>query len=372
MIPGLDGLRALAYLAVQAGHTNNISFGWVGVQLFFVLSGFLITGILVRMKETFNRRDYFTKFYGRRFLRIFPLYYFYLGCLIVIAILLPRIDFKPLHKEFDGMFWRQIWFAVSYTYDFFHASIYYVNTRFLTILWSLSVEEQFYIFWPLIIFLTPTEKRKQLFLTTIALGPVIRLLLLLLYNARPFETLLDFPELAIYVLPFSHIDAFAIGAYISQFEIPRPRLQFFILAVLVPALGFASQYYVMGEIYPDSLGFEFPAQYAYKAIWGYSLLNYFFAVTIYSVARTKLFTRILDSFILSYLGKISYGLYIYHNVVIWFTLKLNLPFDLGTGSMFFFILLATTAVASLSFFLLERPINNLKDKFFPVNATKKI
>ena len=372
MIPGLDGLRALAYLAVQGGHTNNFSFGWVGVQLFFVLSGFLITGILVRMKETFNRWEYFTKFYGRRFLRIIPLYYFFLGSLIILAILLPYIDFKPLHKEFDGKFWKQIWFAIFYIYDFFHASIFYENSRFLTILWSLSVEEQFYIFWPLIIFLTPAQKRKQLFLVTIALGPVIRLLLSTFYQARPFEILLDYPELAIYVLPFSHIDAFAIGAYISQFEIPRPRMQFFVLAVLVPVLGFASQYYVMGEIYPDSLGYEFPARFAYKAIWGYSLLNYFFAVTIYSVARTKLFNRILDSFVLSYLGRISYGLYIYHNIIIWFTLKLNFPFDLGTWGMFFFILTATTAVASLSFFLLEKPINNLKDRYFPVHATKHL
>ena len=127
----------------------------------------------------------------------------------------------------------------------------------------------------------------------------------------------------------------------------------------------------MGEIYPNSLGYEFPAQYIYKEVWGYSLLNYFFAITIYSVAKTKLFNRILDHFTLSYLGKISYGLYMYHNAVIWFTLKLDLPFGLGTWSMFFFILAATTTIASLSFFLIERPINNLKDKFFPVRATEK-
>ena len=78
MIAGLDGLRAVAFLIVFFFHTRNLPFGWLGVQLFFVLSGFLITDILLRMKEKLPRGDFFKKFYGRRFLRIFPLYYFYL------------------------------------------------------------------------------------------------------------------------------------------------------------------------------------------------------------------------------------------------------------------------------------------------------
>ncbi|MFZ5821749.1 MAG: acyltransferase family protein [Chloroflexota bacterium] len=366
MIPGLDGLRALAFLAVLGGHTNNYSFGWVGVQLFFVLSGFLITGILVRMKASLPRKDYFVKFYGRRFLRIFPLYYLYLGILIAVNLALPHIAFKPLHKEFDGKFWEQIWFAVSYLYDFFHASAAYEPTRFLTPLWSLSVEEQFYVLWPLLIFLTPAKRQKGLFLAVIGLGPLFRLLLKLFYMQRPFAFMLDDPTLALYVLPFSHIDAFAMGAYISQCEIPRPRLQTLLLFIFVPLVGFYTQSAAWGEIRWDSLGYEFPLQVAYKEIWGYSLLNYFFAVTIYSVARTRLLTTLLDSFILRYLGKISYGLYIYHGAVIWFTLKLNLPFDLATWQMFAFTLAAATLVASLSFYLFEKPINDLKDKFFPV------
>ena len=68
MIPGLDGLRAIAILLVFAYHTRFIEVGWVGVQLFFVLSGFLITGILLKMKESLPPGKYFGKFYGRRFL----------------------------------------------------------------------------------------------------------------------------------------------------------------------------------------------------------------------------------------------------------------------------------------------------------------
>ena len=78
MIPGLDGLRAIAFILVFGIHTDYLGFGWTGVQLFFVLSGFLITGILLDMKADLPSKGYFVKFYGRRFLRIFPLYYFYL------------------------------------------------------------------------------------------------------------------------------------------------------------------------------------------------------------------------------------------------------------------------------------------------------
>src|SRR5512138_3827702 len=94
MIPGLDGLRAIAILMVFASHTDLVEFGWVGVQLFFVLSGFLITGILLDMKESLPAGKYFAKFYGRRFLRIFPLYYFYLALMAVVAYRLMSLDFR--------------------------------------------------------------------------------------------------------------------------------------------------------------------------------------------------------------------------------------------------------------------------------------
>lgn len=78
MIPGLDSLRAVAYLLVFFFHVNYLELGWIGVQFFFVLSGFLITGILLDMMKFLPYGGYFIISYGRRFLRIFPLYYFYL------------------------------------------------------------------------------------------------------------------------------------------------------------------------------------------------------------------------------------------------------------------------------------------------------
>src|SRR5574341_2469271 len=99
MILGLDGLRALAFLAVLGRHTDNFRFGWAGVQLFFVLSGFLITDILIRMKARLPRRDFFLKFYGRRFLRIFPLYYFYLLLVTSLVLLLPALKIPSRRRR---------------------------------------------------------------------------------------------------------------------------------------------------------------------------------------------------------------------------------------------------------------------------------
>ena len=86
MIPGLDGLRAIAFLMIFGFHNDYFQFGWLGVQLFFVASGFLITRIFLRMKAKIAAREYFLKFYIRRFFRIFPLYYFYLFLILGLAI----------------------------------------------------------------------------------------------------------------------------------------------------------------------------------------------------------------------------------------------------------------------------------------------
>ena len=102
MIIGLDGLRALAFLSVFAIHTGNLSFGWVGVNLFFVLSGFLITDILLRMKDLLPGRKFFSKFYGRRALRIIPLYFFYLLVLTLISLIIPNLNISPIFKELQS------------------------------------------------------------------------------------------------------------------------------------------------------------------------------------------------------------------------------------------------------------------------------
>lgn len=367
MIPGLDGLRAIAFLFVFAFHTNYFQMGWTGVTLFFVLSGFLITGILLDMKAGLTTGQYFVKFYGRRFLRIFPLYYFYLILIAALAAWLISIPFRPNYMQ---IVLDQIWYAVAYMYDFFFATAAFQKSYFLDHFWSLSVEEQFYIFWPLLLLLVPERYLKKLFIGFILLGPVSRLALFFLHGSGVFRFLADSPAHFIYPLPFSHIDAFALGAYISRFPIPRARQQFFLLAGLIPMIGLISEYMAtrsVGDI--SALGYPLHMPEAYKFIWAYSLLNYFFAVTIYGVAKEGWFTHFLEWRPLRYLGKISYGLYVYHFPIIWFAgriadLGIEPPLLQPLSALVAF--LATLLVASLSFHWIERPITNLKDRYFPL------
>src|SRR6266496_229232 len=366
MIPGLDGLRAIAILLVFATHIDFIGVGWVGVQLFFVLSGFLITGILLDMKESLPSREYFLKFYGRRFLRIFPLYYFYLGLLAVVAYLLIQADFRPNYMR---IYFHQVPYALLYVYDLFYRIPSFQPSQFLDHFWSLSVEEQFYIIWPLLLLLVPRKGLKSLFISFIILGVIFRFALYLFYSSGsslwPFH---DPFSLVVYSVPFSHLDAFAFGAYISRYQIPRPKAQLLILALLVPIMGFGATYLAKGNLGPISaLGYDLRLSTNYQFIWAYTLLNYFFAVLIYCVVHEKVLVRFLEMPWLRYLGQISYGMYVYHLALIWFVWRVSE--EPAAGEMSYWVkvaiaLAATILIASLSYYLLERPILRLKDRFF--------
>jgi peptidoglycan/LPS O-acetylase OafA/YrhL len=376
MIIGLDGLRALAFLGVFSYHTGNLEFGWMGVQLFFVLSGFLITDILLRMKDSLPTKEYAVKFYGRRALRILPVYYFYLLALAALVFVAPKINLGALTQSFDNDFSHHVWYAVFYVYDFFRASASGTSNWHFGHIWSLSVEEQFYLVWPLLIFLTPKKYFKRLCLTAIGLGLVFRLVTTLIFRSHMFAFLLNDPEEATYVLPFSHVDAFAFGAYISRFEIPRPRLQLLAMVILAPAMAMFTDYLITGRIMLANLGYSLPVAGAYKEVWGFTLLDYLFALTIYCVVKTGLLTGILHSSPLRYLGKISYGLYVYHlfiiqTVTVMFR-KFGLPYELGSPAVYVTALILTVVVASLSFYLLEKPILNLKTRYFRLSSDKPI
>jgi peptidoglycan/LPS O-acetylase OafA/YrhL len=363
MIPGLDGLRAIAFLVLFGLHSEYLQFGWMGVQLFFVLSGFLITLILLRMKRNLPLRAYLYKFYIRRILRIFPLYYFYLFLMLGIAAWLVSIPYRAgLMQVFQG----QVWYAFLYIYDFFSASRQFEPASFLIHLWSLSVEEQFYLIWPLLIFITPEKSMKKLFLAGIFAGPVFRVVFLFVYQLGASEFLRESAAIALYPLPFTHVDAFAFGAYISCFPIRNARRQLVYLGGFLLLAGFVSQYLATGEMGSlSSLGYPITMPNAYQFLWAYSLLNYWFAVLIYCIVNEKLFVKFLEIPLLRYLGRISYGLYVYHVAVLWFAGRLRDVEGFEEISHLQIVMIAlagTVFVSSISYFLLEGPLISLKDR----------
>lgn len=367
MIPGLDGLRAIAFLIIFGFHTDYLPFGWLGVQLFFVISGYLITGILLRMKENLPAGEYFLKFYGRRFFRIFPLYYLYLLLIFFLSTWLISISYKPKMMQ---VVIDQIWYAVLYVYNFYSTYRGFNSSPFLDHLWSLSVEEQFYIIWPLLIFFVNEKHLKKLFLAGIIAGPVFRLAIFLIYQTGYIES---FRALPIYTLPFSHVDAFALGAYITRFSIPNARKQLAYLSVAVPLVGFLTQFAANGKFEPFlTLGYQDSMPDAYQFIWAYTLLNYLFVVLVYCVVHEKMFVRFLDWPPLQYIGKISYGLYIYHFPIVfffpvnWFVgwiRAVGISENLVPLLILISSFLSTVAIASLSYYVWEKPFLKLKDRF---------
>lgn len=361
--PDIDGLRAVAIVPVVLFHAGvpQFSGGFVGVDVFFVISGYLITRLL---RQEIDAGTYsLAGFYERRIRRLFPaLFAMLLATTAVAAWLLLPTDLADFGKSVlatslfasNFLFWQE-----SGYFGRAAEEIPLLHT------WSLAVEEQFYIVWPLVIFLTPFQHLKKLFWGAVIVAPLFRLGVLLFYWNTSFAILGD-PTEAAYALPVSHMDAFALGALLTLVpKIPHARPQFFILLFLVPALGMLSDYLTVGQWNgKNSFGWELLLPNAYKSVWGYSLLNYWFMLLIYGVAREGWFVRFLDLPWLRYLGRISYGLYVYHYAVWWIFTQIYFP-QLGLVAGAAGSLALTILIGAVSYHAFEWPIDSLKDRWFP-------
>lgn len=363
-----NGFRAMAFLMVFLFHCQLApfaSFGYLGVQAFFVLSGFLITPILLKTKENRSFGQYYANFIGRRALRIFPLFYFYLGLLcLMIAVLGLRQN--PYFAEAL----RQVPYAASYVYNFFRVSTSYVNNEYLAHFWSLTVEEQFYLLWPFIIFATQRRHIGKLLSALIIAGPAIRYLTAYVVRRQLIPGVLDDGDVAVYVLPFSYIDAFATGALFSMTRwkalANRYVLGFLVLSVL---LGCAANRLSIGHWEFGSLGYLPFMSNASKYVWGYTLLNICFGLVLNNMSSHAFFPRLFEHRLLAYLGRISYGLYVYHFGVLHSVKQLtNLPWYLTDA----LALALTVAISALSFHLFEQRLISLKDKLFPARAPARM
>lgn len=352
--PSLDILRGIAILLVFLSHTLTLfpfEFGWVGVDLFFVLSGFLITNILI---ETRHHTHYFRNFYIRRALRIFPLYYLFLLFYFYIT---PNFFSNKYYNSYVFSKENQVWFWT-------HIQNWLViikgmnKTRMVAHFWSLAVEEQFYLVWPLII---PPLMR---FRKPIA---IIGGLIVLAILTRTIIWVKDGYALENYYCnTISRFDSILCGCLIAIYQKQGKKLSLpSLVAVLVACTA-----YIFISVY---LGRNLYLTNPYFATVGYTVIALFFAMVIYIFINYKststYFVKKLS--LLSYIGKISYGMYIFH-----------LPIHLLLGSylnnyLLKFIpnhittmllasltsLLLTILLSTISYFYFEKPIMVLKKHF---------
>jgi peptidoglycan/LPS O-acetylase OafA/YrhL len=349
-IPGLNGLRAIAVFLVIFFHwdfpPSTITLflkkwlpdGVFGVNLFFVLSGFLISAILLIEKEKatairLQNKKIILNFYIRRFLRIFPIYY--LTLFILYFTSLP--DF---HKNFI--------YYLTYTENF---NVYFKGSwDSFCHTWSLAVEEQFYLIWPFIIIFTKKNKLKYVLFFFILLGPAFSI----------FQTLFLKPRLNAFVLPPSCFDAFAIGALIAYYytlnELKTIKKW---IKILLP---FSVLLFIYWKLAPTGGHFQYFKRPSESIIASGLIL--FCTSNSYSILRNKL----LENRVMYQLGLVSYGIYLFHYSIPYFYSKtktsLNISFgkyDIGIDLLIMLFLVLT--LAFFSYYFIEKPILNLKKRF---------
>jgi peptidoglycan/LPS O-acetylase OafA/YrhL len=187
-------------------HFGYFHAGWIGVQIFFVLSGYLITTILIKNRNT-NFGAYLGRFYWRRTLRIFPPYYFFLLATLVIYV----------GKGVPSAFPNDWPWLFGYAANFARLREGDLPTHVHT--WSLALEEQFYLIWPLAVFFLSSRRLRILIVIILTCVPLFRLAIFQGLSALHYST--DFAGRTVYGLPFTQFDAFAAGAAIAVFQLEQ-------------------------------------------------------------------------------------------------------------------------------------------------------
>jgi peptidoglycan/LPS O-acetylase OafA/YrhL len=308
-LPALDGVRGLAIILVLIVHLTSSSyaltgsrlinaiivfcrFGWVGVCLFFVLSGFLITGILF---EALGQKSYFVRFYARRFLRIFPLYY---GCLFLLFLLSGPLGISWNGSEPTYLAYLQNTPPWIYRVP---VSVHRYTSHF----WSLAVEEQFYLFWPWLVF--AIRDRGKLIVASLLLAataPLLRTAILLSHSVDPVF-FLKFTPCQIDSLLIGGAFALAIRGRSAATLLRFSPVSFLLLISLCVAMNLnfhTRQFEADGSELFNSIGYTTLAA-AFAALIGWALQPKSLGEAFFQLAPLRWF------------GRYSYGIYVIHFIV---------------------------------------------------------
>jgi len=335
-VPQLDSVRGLAVLVVLLHNTDKHQYtgfvarnGWMGVDLFFVLSGFLITGILLDTKGT---DGYFRKFYARRCLRIWPLYY---CALIFMFVVVPVLRPSEAHKIFEprSMPW---WSYFIYLQNFLVPAVTRA-TGLLGVTWSLAVEEQFYAVWPIVVRYCSESQLRKIAISLICGSPVLRFVLL-------------HRGVNVYPNTFCRLDGLMAGALLA---LAFQSKTFSLDAYVRPA------WVVLLIASPLAL---ITASRAEWAVYSFTALASVSFVYLALCSKQKWLQEIVGNRFLIYAGTISYGIYLLEKIPTDAAMSLN--FDQRHPA---FVLpltaVATFGLAMLSWNLVEEPFLRLK-RFF--------
>lgn len=350
-IKALDGIRFYSILGVMLAHWIHSSFTYtfaMGVIVFFVLSGYLITRILLVTKDKYPNEvplRLFKTFYIRRSLRIFPIYF--ITILFFYALNLPDVK--------ENIVWLLTFTA---NIKFFIDNSFYGGIGHL---WSLSVEEQFYIFYPFLIFGIRKKYLLPSLIFMVFLGVISRLFLYASDSGLVSQA----------TFTLSAFDSLALGGILAYLELYHKNLllkfvteykKFWVGILILFLLCYAFYGYGLNKL-NDFFG-------AYNLILGrllISLLTFYLIANIVLNLLNQNIKQYFENKHVIFLGKISYGMYFYHlfvQRVVDYLLKNNQLFVIKNQySLFVIYFLATVLVSVLSWNLVEAPINNLKTKF---------
>jgi peptidoglycan/LPS O-acetylase OafA/YrhL len=360
-IPELDGLRGAAigmvvivhyvwfalldHPSILLGHLFSLSRPlWSAVDLFFVLSGFLIGGNLLDARDSPN---YFSTFYIRRFCRVLPIYFLFIGLLWLGY----RFVYRPVGAPLDVLFAARLpWYSyLSFAQNLWMAKLNSIGPPILAITWAFAVEVQFYLLVPAIIRLVRRSALPYIFITGIAIAPVVRLFIMYKFPANLWAT---------YVLLPCRMDSLFFGLFCA-YRLREPGVWDWLIKKR-KVLWMALLAMLAGVLILNTGAGPF-------AFWwetvGYGWVSMFYStVLILAITNSQsLLSRTLRSRVLTGLGTISYGLYLFHASIYGFCIWLLARhgyhvrgwMDFGVTTL---ILAATLAFGKLSWQYFERPI----------------